>query len=187
MPLPKPDPREPVHTRRVITRGFHRQDGMWDIEGELHDSKHYPLQMTERGLLSPGEPVHGLSLRLTIDEDYLVHAVAVATDHTPYAYCQGGADNYQRLVGLRIGRGWRRAVRERLGGAQGCTHLVEMLDALATTAFQSIFPAQGGHLNNDQERRPKLLDSCRAFGRGSPVVFERWPQWYQQSDAEEDA
>lgn len=187
MPLPEPAPREPIHTRRVITRGFRREDGLWDIEGELHDSKHYPLEMSERGLLPPGEPVHGLSLRLTIDEDYLIHAVAVASDDTPYAHCKGGTENYQRLVGVKIGRGWRRAVRERLGGAEGCTHLVEMLDAMATTAFQSIFPVQGGHLNNNQNQRPKLLDSCRAFGTSSPVVLKRWPKWYQAPDSEEKA
>lgn len=182
MPLPDPEPREPIHTRQVITRGYRREDGLWDIEGELHDSKPYPFPMSERGMLEPGEAVHGLSLRLTIDEDYLVHAVAVSTDFTPYAYCQGGEENYQRLIGQRIGRGWRRVVRERLGGEQGCTHLVEMLDAMATTAFQTIFPAKGGHLNNDQSQRPVLLGSCRAFGPGSPVVLERWPRWHREPE-----
>ncbi len=185
MPLPTPEPREAIHTRRVVTRGFRRRDGLWDIEGELHDSKPYPFLMSERGTLEPGEAVHGLSLRLTIDEDYLVHAVAVSTDFTPYAFCQGGKDNYQRLVGQRIGRGWRRVVRDKLGGDQGCTHLVEMLDAMATTAFQTIFPAQGGHLNNQQSQRPPLLGSCRAFGQSSPVVFERWPKWYREPEEEQ--
>lgn len=184
MSLPESEPREPIHTRRMITRGYRRHDGLWDIEGELHDSKAYPFEMSERGVLSPGEAVHGLSLRLTIDEEYNVHAVAVSTDYTPYSFCKGGVDNYQRLIGQRIGPGWRRAVRERLGGDQGCTHLVEMLDAMATTAFQTIFPAKGGHLNNDQDQRPALLDSCRSFGRSSPVVLDRWPRWHkkQQED-----
>ena len=185
MPLPDPETRKLVHTRRFITRGFRREDGLWDIEGELHDSKSDPFPMGERGTLEPGEAVHGLALRLTIDDEYLIHGVAVASDFTPYAYCRGGQDNYQRLVGQHIGRGWRRVVRERLGGDQGCTHLVEMLDAMATTAFQTIFPARGGHLDNDQSRRPPLLGSCRSFGESSPVVLDRWPAWYRKPEAEE--
>lgn len=184
MPLPTPEAREPIHLRRFVTRGFRREDGLWDIEGELHDSKAYPFEMSERGTLEPGEPVHGLALRLTIDDTYLIHAVAVASDDTPYAYCRGGAENYQRLVGERMSRGWREVVREHLGGEQGCTHLVEMLYAMATTAFQTIFPAQGGHLDNDQSQRPSLLGSCRSFGQGSPVVRERWPSWYREPDEE---
>jgi len=179
MPLPEPAPREAIHQRHIDCRGYRRADGLWDIEGELRDSKHYPLQMSERGLLPPGGLVHGLKLRLTIDDDYLIHSVAVASDDTPYAHCKSGVDNYQRLVGLSIGRGWRRALRQHLGGAEGCTHLVELLGNLATAAFQTIFPMQGGHLDDDDSRRPQLLGSCRAFARDSPVVMQRWPRWYR--------
>ena len=66
MPLPKSEPREPIHTRRFITHGFRRRDGLWDIEGELHDSKSYPFEMSERGTLEPGE--HTITLQVNVPE-----------------------------------------------------------------------------------------------------------------------
>jgi hypothetical protein len=33
--------RTPLHTRAITFRGYAREDGLWDLEGELHDSKHY--------------------------------------------------------------------------------------------------------------------------------------------------
>ena len=41
MPLSEPAPRTLQHVRRVHYQGFEREDGLWDIEGELHDSKAY--------------------------------------------------------------------------------------------------------------------------------------------------
>src|SRR3990167_8935632 len=41
MPLSPPAPRTLKHVRRVNYQGFERDDGLWDIEGELHDSKAY--------------------------------------------------------------------------------------------------------------------------------------------------
>jgi hypothetical protein len=39
--LPDSPDRTPLHTRTLTFRGFARPDGLWDMEGELHDSKHY--------------------------------------------------------------------------------------------------------------------------------------------------
>ena len=36
-------PREPVHTRHVVSRGYLRADGLWDIESEITDTKDYPM------------------------------------------------------------------------------------------------------------------------------------------------
>jgi hypothetical protein len=47
-----------------------------------------------------------------------------------------------QLKGLRIGAGFGRIARERLSGAQGCTHLNELLIPLATTAFQTLSPVR---------------------------------------------
>ena len=54
-------------------------------------------------------------------------AIETAMEGTPYAVCSGAAPNHQRLVGLNLGRGFAKAMRERLGGPEGCTHLRELL------------------------------------------------------------
>ena len=39
--LAAPVPRTHVHTRDVQYRGYRREDGLWDIEAELTDTKTY--------------------------------------------------------------------------------------------------------------------------------------------------
>ncbi len=140
MPLSAPAAREPIHTRRVTCQGYRRADGLWDIEGHLTDVKSYAFHTEERGHMEPGDPIHQMWMRLTVDDGLTVQAVEAVTEHSPYRACGSILPNFQTLVGLRIGPGWTRAVKERLGGPKGCTHLVELLGPLATTAFQTVFP-----------------------------------------------
>ena len=60
--------------------------------------------------------------------------------------------------GLRVGPGWRRAVRARLGGVQGCTHPVELLGPLATTAYQTVHPGAPG-----TSRRWQAIERARIW------------------------
>ncbi|HRJ60347.1 MAG TPA: DUF2889 domain-containing protein, partial [Azospirillaceae bacterium] len=140
MPLSTPAPRQPIHARDILCRGYRRDDGLWDIEGWLSDTKDYGFETYERGMIAAGDRIHGMWLRLTLDDDFTVRGVEAVTDDSPYRGCPSITPNFQRLLGLTVGAGWNRAVKERLSGVHGCTHLVEMLGPLATVAFQTIYP-----------------------------------------------
>lgn len=127
MSLTPPASREPIHHRRIDCRGYRRGDGLWDIEGRLVDVKSYAFPNAWRGEIRPGEPLHEMWLRLTLDDDLTVVRAEAATEAGPFAVCPAITPAFARLEGLRIGPGWRRAVQARLGGVQGCTHLVELL------------------------------------------------------------
>lgn len=179
MPLPPPTaPRKPIHTRRIECNGFRRDDGLWDIEGYLVDTKAYPFENAWRGTVHPGVPIHEMWLRLTLDDDLLVHDVAAATDNSPFEICPAIVPEFRKLVGLRIGKGWYGQVKERLGGVQGCTHLVELaLGAMATAAIQTIFPARAA-AKPKPERKPNHLDTCHALASDGPVVRAHYPKHY---------
>ena len=49
MPLSNPAPRKPMHTRTVECRGYLRDDGRWDIEGHLIDTKPFDIPNEDRG------------------------------------------------------------------------------------------------------------------------------------------
>jgi hypothetical protein len=71
-----------------------------------------------------------------------------------------------------------RAVRERLGGAQGCTHMVELLAPIATTAFQALAPVRFSRPDPlDASGRPKKIDSCYAYASHRQAVLQRWPAY----------
>ncbi|MCK8785446.1 DUF2889 domain-containing protein [Roseomonas sp. NAR14] len=179
MPLSAPAPREPLHRRLIDIHGYQRADGLFDIEAQLADTKSYGFATPDRPHVAPGEPLHGMWLRLTVDERLTVIACEAATDHSPYAICPEAAPNFARLAGLRIGPGFNRAVGERVGGVQGCTHLREVLAQMATVAFQTLYPVrlerEAGNPAAAAAGRNALLGTCHAYAPDSPVVRRRWP------------
>ena len=90
-------------------------------------------------------------IRLTVDTDLVVHDVEACTDHGPYSICGSIVASFQALKGLAIKAGWTLKTRELLGGTRGCTHLVELLGPIATTAFQTVYPAR---IKREKERAP---------------------------------
>jgi hypothetical protein len=180
MPLPPPAPRELKHTRTIVCQGYERADGLWDIEGHLTDVKTYPHSRRDGGQhRAPGEPVHNMWLRLTIDLDMKIHDVAAATDASPYTHCGDITPNFSALIGITIGAGWRKKTLEALGGVKGCTHLVEMLMPLGTTAFQATGRAREARTSTRPlTRKPYQLNSCHVYKDDSEAVKQRWPQHY---------
>lgn len=180
MPLSPPAEREPLHHRTIDLKGYRRQDGLYDIEGHLVDTKSYGFDNSEKGRVEAGEHLHEMWLRLTIDESFTLRDVEAATDASPFRVCGEVPPNFKTLIGLKIGPGWRREALKRVGGAKGCTHLVEMLWPLATVAFQTLagkaekrtesWKAEGG--------RPRMLDSCHAFRADGEKARTRWPDFY---------
>ncbi len=185
MPLSPPAEREVFHDRQIACRGYRRADGMFDIEGHLVDTKSYEFRNAHRGTIPPGEPLHEMGLRLTVDAELVVHAVEAATDHGPFRVCAEITPAFRRLEGLKIGPGFRRAVLERLGGVLGCTHLTELLVPMATVAVQTVFserarvaPGEPGE-PRDPHAKPRVLDTCHALRADGPVVKELFPEWYR--------
>ena len=180
MPLSPPVEREELHQRRYDFRGYRRDDGLWDIEGRIVDIKTYGFANYDRDYVEAGEPLHDMEIRLSVDEDFYVRDIEAVTNASPFATCPFIASNYQKLIGKRLGSGWRRIVREALGGTEGCTHMSEMLGGMATVAFQTMYPTllKEGKLTPKRGQRPALLNSCHAFRSDGPVTARKWPEFY---------
>jgi hypothetical protein len=177
--LTTPAEREPIHHRQIDCRGYRRADGLWDIEGHLTDVKSYPFSNAWRGEIAPGEAIHDMWLRLTLDDDLTVIEVEAATVAGPFAVCAAITPAFAKLAGLKIGPGWRGEVQRRLGGVHGCTHLVELLGPLATTAYQTIHVWRAKHEPTlETDRPPRHLDSCHALARDGEVVRQHYPRWF---------
>ena len=179
MPLSPAVERERFHTRAYEVGGFRRADGLWDIEARITDVKSYSFENRHRGTVQAGEPLHDMHIRLTLDEDMIVQAIEATTEAGPFAACPAVTPNFARMIGVRVGAGWRRAIRERLGGTNGCTHLNEMLGLMATVAFQTLFPVLAKKAEaGAQDRKPALIDSCYAYRSDGEVVKANWPAFY---------
>jgi hypothetical protein len=179
--LPPAGPRALLHTRQVHCTGWERDDGLWEVEGRLSDVRtHDQDDMRGNAARKAGEPIHLMALRITLDDSFTIVAAEAVTRQSPYADCPRVNDGYARLVGLRIEAGFNHAVKLRFRGAQGCTHLTELLGPMATTAFQAIRPAMErrreahGLPPPDEGPKPLLLDTCHALRRGGAAAIVRW-------------
>lgn len=180
MPLSTPQPRKAIHKRAIECIGYERDDGLWDIEAHLVDTKTY-VHTRRSGDMprQPGDPVHNMWIRLTVDLDMLIHEAEAKTDDGPYPVCGDITVNFKQLIGLKIASGWRREVNLRLGGAKGCTHLVELLGPLATTALQATGRAREAHnAGKSSGKMPYQLNSCHIYKDDSEWTLQRWPQYY---------
>lgn len=178
MPLSAPAKREALHDRNIACRGFRREDGLFDIEAHLTDTKTYDFPNTERGTIAAGEPVHDMCIRLTVDGDLIVRGVQAEIDSAPFGICPDITPGFSVLVGRKIGPGWTREVRRLLGGTKGCRHLVELLGTAATVAFQTVVPMRERLGETDPEAKPPHLDSCHALASDGPVVKRLYPKFY---------
>lgn len=179
MPLSSPAPRTLQHTRRVIYHGYEREDGLWDIEGELHDSKPHETRSLSTAENRPaGAAVHHMAIRATVDRALVVHAIEVSMDAFPLRGCPESRPPLQAMVGCSMARGWRQAIQKNLGGVASCTHLRELLFNMATAAFQTL-PAV--FASNDPDQPPRHLGQCKGWAFDGAGVREYYPQFYAQN------
>lgn len=176
------------HTRTVVAQGFERSDGLWDIELVLSDVKTRPAPIAT-GLLAPGQPIHELWLRVTVDRQLNVVEASASSDAVPYpGICNTIAPAYQVLQGLNLFKGFRAAVKTRLSGTAGCTHLTELCNFLPTAAIQAfagdVWNTRDGETNAVGElQMPFQLDRCHALALEGEAVKVHYPRWYQAKPA----
>ena len=193
--MPRTPSRRFVHTRSIRVRAFVRDDALWDLEVELTDVKEKDFALAV-GIRRAGEPVHAMQLQLTIDSGLNVVDAQARSAWVPYpGHCDGFGEVYRKLIGLNLGRGFRHAVQERLGGTQGCTHLTELAAVLPTAAIQAFAgevyrPRDQAHEpdaadHREAEKRPFQLERCRALRVDGPAVAKYYPRWYTGNRSQE--
>jgi len=209
MPAVQPSvTRRLLHRRALDVQVFVRDDGLFDVEASLTDTKTHdvPLAGVPR---KAGDPIHEMHLRLTVDKTLTITAAASDTLWMPYpGACNEHGDAYAQLVGLNLMKGFRHAVTERLGGTRGCTHLTELCQILPTAVIQAMagsvidtrerphapaaLPPEGAETprggpsasrEGDAAGNPPFqLDRCHALRRDSATVAKFYPRWHQSAE-----
>ena len=154
-----------MHRRSIECTGYLRNDGLWEVEARLIDTKPFAQRDHFRGELQPGDPVHDIGLRLAVDDSLTIREAQAMMRATPYPTCIDVEPILQRLVGERIGKGWRETVRRKIGRLETCTHLSELLGPAVTTLFQTMT-----HGKSPEGRDRDGLSSRRRRA----AIFHRW-------------
>lgn len=181
MPISPPQARQEIHDRNIAVKVFARDDRLYDVEARLIDRKPFAFWRVQRDIPVPaGEPLHDLSIRVTVDGDLVVRAIEASSDTTPFDLCREAERTLAGLIGERIAAGWSSKVKSQLRGAASCTHLMEMLITLATPALQGIRGLARRHRpQSEASGIEKKLDTCFAYSRQRTVVKMYWPEHYR--------
>ncbi len=182
MPLPDPAPRTALHNRDITLRGYQRNDGMVDVEAHMVDTKTIDIPMADGHIRPAGAALHDMWLRMTVTAGREIVGCEVAMDSTPYEICPQAAPNFSRLVGLSLEGGFVREALTRVGGVEGCTHLRELLQQVATVAIQTLYSMRSMSKRagdgKSAPRLPPLLNTCAAYDETGPVIRKMFPAFY---------
>ncbi|PPR78753.1 MAG: hypothetical protein CFH01_00812 [Alphaproteobacteria bacterium MarineAlpha2_Bin1] len=142
--------RKKIHERKLDINCYIREDDLFDIEAKIIDKKPFITITNYDFNREANKPIHEMILTVTINKDFNITDVE-ALMRTPAHYsCHPASEKYRDLIGIRIGPGWIREVKEKIPMNRGCTHLTEMLQQIGTTAFQGVFGLNLAS-NNDNE------------------------------------
>lgn len=172
-----------MHRRAIDCDGYLREDGLWEVEARLVDTKPFLQRDQFRGDVHAGTPVHDIRLRLAVDDRLIVREAETNMAATPFPTCIEVEGILQRLVGEQIGRGWRETVRRKIGKLETCTHLAELLGPAVTTLFQTMSygkrPDGGDSMDGHQgtSEPPFFINGCHSWRTDGPIVAKVFPQF----------
>jgi Protein of unknown function (DUF2889) len=181
--------RELKHTRDLRVEVYKRADNLWDVEARLTDKKANDFRLAT-GPRSASEPVHDMTVRVTINEQFDVVEASAQAHSVPYpGYCEVITPAYEQLVGLNLLKNFNREVRVRLGKTHGCTHMTELTAIMPTAAVQAFAGEVRRPTNADKNERkgespPFFIDGCHALARDGRAVKDFYPQWFRQVPSE---
>ena len=182
-----------MQTRRVTCEAYELDDGLYEIESVLIDSKPYTVHVGDRGAISSGEPFHEMRVRLLIDAQLNIHDIVARTLKAPYTQCREISPSYGALKGLNLGKGFMKQVRQLLGGTAGCTHMTELLSPTVTTAIQTVWHVRD-RLTTPLAKRPPLpshapcppeVGQCYAMRPESDAVRRYYPRFHVKPERSE--
>ncbi len=179
LPPAAPD-RQLRHRRSIEVQVYACGNGRWEVDALLTDVKTREVLLGGKARAA-GDPIHQMVLRLVINEGFDILEAGSQSLSVPYpGHCDAGPDPYRQLVGLNLMQGFRHAVRERLGGIRGCTHLTELSQLLPTAVVQAfagdVIDTQRPALGAAQ---PFQIDRCHALRADGAAVALHYPRWFR--------
>jgi hypothetical protein len=166
------DKHEKIHTRRIEVATYDcGQDGII-VEGKLKDDRLQEAYRPAGEHVPPGR-VHHMIIRMHIRGPNLtIDDIEVEMPTVPYEECIETLTSLEPVKGMQIASGFTNDVKELVGGAKGCAHLVALLVSMASAAVQGAWTAvsrrpaeQSGYRDRAMQA---IADTCRVWRKDGP-------------------
>jgi Protein of unknown function (DUF2889) len=166
----------PIHERKLTIRTYPLENDRVIVEGWLRDER-LVSGFHRDGRPRPPGVVHLMGVRLLLGEHPLTIIEAEAEmSTTPHELCPTVADSVKKIIGLTITSGFSDLVRQRLGGTEGCSHLMHLVLAMGPAALHGYW----AHLSREPQPVPRsfeeipglpyLLNSCQLWKEDGPLI-----------------
>lgn len=166
---------ERIHTRTIEVNTYLAGENSLIVEGILKDER-FQDTFVPTGELFPRGVMHHMVVRLKVSgADLKIEEVEVEFLHVPRKFCLETISCLKPIEGLHITKGFTGRVKEQVGGAKGCAHLVELLQAMAPAAFQGVAAFRAKKPTEYNSRLLKmvydrLVNTCHVWREGGPLA-----------------
>jgi hypothetical protein len=164
-----------LHTRNVEVSTYNYDGERIIVEGSLRDER-FQNSYAITGEMFPGGVIHHMAIRMLVNcSNFLIEDIEVDLPAVPREVCRETADCLAPIKGLTITKGFTARVKKIAGGEKGCTHLVELLLAMAPAAVQGFAAHQSQKPAAFDSDRAKMVlhflgNTCRTWREDGPLV-----------------
>jgi len=164
-----------LHTRNIEVTTYDYDGQRIIVEGILKDDRFQDSYLMT-GEKFPRGAIHHMAIRLLVNcSNIMIEDVDVEMISVPREVCREAVDCLAQIKGLIITKGFTLKIKNIAGGNKGCTHLVELLQAMAPAVFQGFAAHQAQKktsFNSDQAKLILrfLVNTCHAWREGGPFV-----------------
>jgi hypothetical protein len=166
--------KQKIHTRRIEIATHEGGADSIIVEGVLVDER---LENSFRptGESYPPGTVHHMIIRMEVRGPKLViDDIEVEMPTVPMPECRETLDSLLPIKGLPIVSGFTNRVKDLVGGAKGCAHLVALITAMASAAVQGAWAAMTSKPRDPATFLPgaveRIKDTCRVWRSDGPLV-----------------
>ncbi|MFZ1980511.1 MAG: DUF2889 domain-containing protein [Smithella sp.] len=169
-----------LHTRTIEVTTYDYEGQRIIIEGFLKDDRFQESHLITGEKFPPGV-IHHMGVRLLVNcSNLMIEDVDVDLISVPREICNETLECLAPIKGLIITRGFTSKVKKIAGGVNGCTHLVELMLAMAPAAIQGFaaYEAQkpsGFNKEHAEIMAKYLVNTCYAWREDGPFdkVFKK--------------
>jgi len=166
---------EKLHSRKIEVTTYDYDEQRMIVEGSLKDDR-FQESHAITGEKFPSGVIHHMAIRLLVNcSTLLIEDIDVDLMSIPREACRETIGCLAPIKGLTITKGFTAKVKKLAGGKRGCTHLVELILAMAPAAIQGYATYQSRKQAVFDPDRAKmilqfLVNTCHAWREDGPFV-----------------
>ncbi len=145
------------------------------VQGELKDTRLCPYYLVTGERKDPGI-LHNMKVSMRVSGNTLqISDIHVEMPHYPREECIESNIHIQKLNGLSITKGFTKAVKDTIGGIKGCTHVTNLILAMAPAAVQGFWANKAQkpvtkEFANQGSMSHYLIDTCYVWRKDGPMI-----------------